>query len=522
MKINGPDAPEIVGSIDLPAYSRGITVRNGWALIAASDGGVHVIDVSDPENPIYSGTVEAGFALDLCVTDSGHVLVADRDDGLFVLGGLELAVDTTAPAKINTLQVESLSFTEVELNWLATGDDELNGRATSYQARYLEASIENDADWEAATPIENLPTPGLPGELETINLDLFTAGQTLNFCIRAVDDQGHMSPIGNSFEVTMPEGIFLTGAVDINLADENHLFVFEMTYINSHSRPPEGANLFLDYESYEMEYISGDYYTGALYRLSMQLTRGRHDYWFEFSDSDFFEQTANDVIYSINSFEMGSPLEEVGRNDDEILHTAGLRDLLVCAPYEVTQLEWTAMGMTNNSHFIGDNLPVENVTWNQAIEYCNLLSVADGYTPAYNGTDWDRNTDGWRLPTEAEWEYQCRADSEGSYNGENIDDLGWHDGNSGFTTHPVGEKLPNAWGLYDMHGNVREWCWDWYSEYEDGVMLDPTGPATGVQKVVRGGSWHYFARECRSAARGVYYPSSADDFIGFRVVRSVQ
>ena len=525
MKINGSDTPEIVASIDLPAYSRSITVRNGWALLAASDGGVHVIDVSDPENPVYSGTVEAGFALDLCVTDSGHVLVADRDDGVFVLGGLELRVDTTAPAKINTLEAEALSFTKVELNWFATGDDGLYGRATSYQIRYLDTPIDNDADWEAATAIENVPAPEIPGVNETMIVDLFSAGEAINFCVRAIDDQGYMSPLGNNYEVVMPEGILLIGGVDQDIAPAHHEFDFEVIYFNSESRYPETANLHVGSNTYEMEYIDGDNFTGATYRKSLFIDLGQHNYFFEFADDQgFASQTEMQEVSVLTRYfyEMGSPLEEEGRNDDEVLHTAGLRDSLVCAPYEVTQAEWTAMGMTNNSNFVGDNLPVETLTWAQALEYCNALSVADGFTPAYDGTDWNRNADGWRLPTEAEWEYLCRAGSTTPFNGENIDNLGWHDGNSGFQTHPVGEKDPNAWGLYDMHGNVREWCWDWYGDYAEDIELDPTGPQSGFQKVVRGGSWHYLARECRSAARGVYYPGSADNFIGLRVVRSVQ
>jgi formylglycine-generating enzyme required for sulfatase activity len=129
------------------------------------------------------------------------------------------------------------------------------------------------------------------------------------------------------------------------------------------------------------------------------------------------------------------------------------------------------------------------------------------------------------LPTEAEWEYACRAwtsDRRFSYGDDpgytNLTNYAWYYDDSGDTTHPVGQKLPNPWGLYDMHGNVLEWCQDWYGAYPGGIVVDPQGPGTGVGRVVRGGYWGRLARDCRSATRYGNFPDDWDDMYGFRVV----
>jgi formylglycine-generating enzyme required for sulfatase activity len=169
---------------------------------------------------------------------------------------------------------------------------------------------------------------------------------------------------------------------------------------------------------------------------------------------------------------------------------------------------------------------VECVSWYDAIEYCNKRSQREGLTPAYtiNGTNvtWNRSANGYRLPTEAEWEYACRAGTTTAYNtGASItDNMGWYRENSGDTTHPVGQKPANAWGLYDMHGNVREWCWDWYGDYSDEAQTDPMGAPSGSDRVPRGGSWYNSAQYVRSASRNYYSLSDRDYGLGFRVARN--
>jgi len=234
--------------------------------------------------------------------------------------------------------------------------------------------------------------------------------------------------------------------------------------------------------------------------------------------------TANFVRINGGTFTMGSPANEPGRDSDEVRHQVTVSGFYL-EKYEVTQKEWREVMGTNPSNFKGDNLPVDSVSWYDAVEYCNKRSQKEGLTPAYtiNGTNvtWNRNANGYRLPTEAEWEYACRAGATTAYNtGANIsDNTGWYGTNSGGTTHPVGQKPANAWGLYDMHGNVWEWCWDWYGDYSSGAQTDPVGAVSGADRVRRGGAWFSSASFMRSAFRGNIDPNSRDYRIGFRLVR---
>jgi formylglycine-generating enzyme required for sulfatase activity len=258
------------------------------------------------------------------------------------------------------------------------------------------------------------------------------------------------------------------------------------------------------------------------------------------------------------TFAMGSPASELGRYDGELQHRVTVSSFYM-GKYEVTQKEWWDIMGYSPSEFSGDNLPVENVSWYDAVEYCNQRSLREGLTPAYtidksrkdpnNRNDafdglrwmviWNRNANGYRLPTEAEWEYACRAGTttpvstgnnittgQANYNG-----LLYADNNPLYTrgtyrgkTTPVGSFAANAWGLYDMHGNVSEWCWDWGGEYPRGVQTDPTGAGTGQGRVVRGGAWDNPAEFLRSAYRGGYssgYMSGCRyNYIGFRLARN--
>jgi len=173
--------------------------------------------------------------------------------------------------------------------------------------------------------------------------------------------------------------------------------------------------------------------------------------------------------------------------------------------YEVTQAQWQSVMGTNPSNFKGDTLPVETVSWNDTQEFLNRMNARrDGFR--------------YRLPTEAEWEYAARAGSAGSP-GE-LDAIGWYYDNSENKTHPVGQKRGNAWGLSDMLGNVYEWVQDWYENYPVGPATDPTGPATGALRILRGGSWDYVvAWDARVSYRGYSDPSGGDGTIGFRVLR---
>jgi len=180
---------------------------------------------------------------------------------------------------------------------------------------------------------------------------------------------------------------------------------------------------------------------------------------------------------------------------------------------EVTQDQWKRVMGSNPSNFknCGDNCPVERVSWNDVQEFIGKLNQMEGGNK-------------YRLPTEAEWEYACRAGSTTRFCfGNDKDRLGeyaWYRGNSRKRTHRVGEKQPNSWGLHDMHGNVWEWCQDWYGDYFSGSVTDPKGPSSGSGLVLRGGSWRGDARDCRSAFRTRGEPSGRNELIGFRLARN--
>jgi len=222
---------------------------------------------------------------------------------------------------------------------------------------------------------------------------------------------------------------------------------------------------------------------------------------------------------------MGSPSNESGRNSNEGPQRQVTVSSFYIAEFPVTQAEYQVVMEANPSHFKDSNLPVEQVSWFDAIEYCNKRSIREGFTPVYSRTGdiviWNRQANGYRLPTEAEWEYACRAGTKTPfYSGTLVDEAGWYRGNSGQKSRPVGEKLPNDWGLYDMHGNVLEWCWDWLDYYPSENETDPFGPETGTQRVYRGGAWSMQNIHTRSAYRFGNHLNMRSFFLGFRVVRN--
>ncbi len=217
------------------------------------------------------------------------------------------------------------------------------------------------------------------------------------------------------------------------------------------------------------------------------------------------------------TFDMGSPDTEQDRQSDEgPIHTVTISEGFWLGKYEVTQAQWESIMGAWDFYFDGNPThPAEFVSWND---------IMNDFLPDINDTETGAP---WRLPTEAQWEYAARAGTttrfccgdDPSYS--EIDQYAWYWDNSGGTTHPVGQKLPNAWSLYDMSGNVFEWCSDWYGEnyYSSSPSADPTGPSTSTYRVVRGGSWAHYVRFCRSALRSPG-PPIRSEFIGFRLVRS--
>ncbi len=233
-------------------------------------------------------------------------------------------------------------------------------------------------------------------------------------------------------------------------------------------------------------------------------------------------------------FLMGSPTTELNRGTDEVLHRVRLSDFYMSAT-EVTQSLYEKVMGKNPSRFLGADLPVDQVGWYEALAFCNELSKKEGRDPAYTikGHTISQNylSNGYQLPTEAQWEYACRAGSTTAFNtGNNIrTDQANYNGKFPYqgaargqyreSTMPVGSFAPNAWGLYDMHGNVAEWCYDYYVEYWDSGKLDPIGLSNGMPgMVVRGGTWYDGGTLLRSAARSRQYPDLTIDGIGIRVI----
>jgi formylglycine-generating enzyme required for sulfatase activity len=229
------------------------------------------------------------------------------------------------------------------------------------------------------------------------------------------------------------------------------------------------------------------------------------------------------VLIPKGTLMMGSPIEEEGRENDEYQHEVTISKDYYLGVYEVTQSQYERVIGKNPSFFQGDKvggqngaLPVERVSWEDSVEFCKRLSEFP---------EEKKSGRVYRLPTEAEWEHACRAGSKTAFSFDDepglLPEYGWFSRNTSDRTHTVGLLEPNAWGLYDMHGNLWEWCSDWYGEYPKEAISDPSGPIQGSARVIRGGGWYSVAANCRSARRLGRNPEdrSNRDY-GFRIALS--
>ncbi len=235
------------------------------------------------------------------------------------------------------------------------------------------------------------------------------------------------------------------------------------------------------------------------------------------------------VFIQGGTFIMGDHFNE-GDSDELPTHQVTLSSFIICK-HEVTQAEYEVLMSNNPSYSYDHDKPVESVTWYNAVEYCNARSLQEGLTPCYNTSDWscDFTANGYRLPTEAEWEYAARGGINhvdgyrysGCHNEGGLTYCAWYSANSDSQTHEVGSKNPNQLGIYDMSGNVLEWCNGWYGVYTSSAQTNPTGPSNGSYRIARGGGWSYNACDCRVANRHGYYPTYSSGYVGFRLVRSL-
>lgn len=275
----------------------------------------------------------------------------------------------------------------------------------------------------------------------------------------------------------------------------------------------------------------------------------------DFNDIDNIEIVSDMIFVQGGIFDMGDNFYE-GNSNELPIHSITLGNFLI-GKCEVTQYEWTQyMSADTYDCGSGDNYPVYYVSWYKVLVYCNKRSEAEGLTPCYsirgttNTTSWstiptssnstwdavicDWRANGYRLPSEAEWEYASRGGIHstdnfrysGCLNEAELTDFAWYDGNYTGESHPVGTKADNQLGIFDMTGNVWEWCWDLYSEsyyqdcIDDSISLNPYGPVSGSFRIGRGGGWFNDSGYCRVAYRGYDFPYSNYDYLGFRVART--
>jgi len=267
----------------------------------------------------------------------------------------------------------------------------------------------------------------------------------------------------------------------------------------------------------------------------------------DISNMEIVQESTSMLLVEGGTFQMGST-SIVPSNP---VHSVTLSSFYI-GKYEVTQTEWIATMGSNPSYYSSDlNRPVEKVNWYDAIVYCNTRSIAEHLTPCYSivgsagastdpatwgdipsgsNTTWDAATcdfsaKGYRLPTEAEWEFAARGGNSSAgylYSGSNTgNDVAWYNTNSGSTTHPVGEKAPNELGLFDMSGNVFEWIWDLYGTYSPSAQTNPTGVANSDYRTIRGGTYDCSVGYCRAAMRTYDYAASRWNDMGIRLVRSL-
>jgi formylglycine-generating enzyme required for sulfatase activity len=558
--------PQPIAALALPGDCLAIAVRDGIAFLAAKDAGLYVVDVRDPYHPASLGNVVTAYAQGVAVGADNIVCVADRDEGLVVFRGPELPADFTPPATVTDLTAQLTDTTAVELAWTAPGDDGTQGTALLYHI-YFAAAPFDAGSLDEATEIVRRPRPQPGGTLQTMPVSGLTPRTDYYFALLTEDDAHNVAPLSALTSARMTAPALYDGSVAPDSGDVTTVFSYRVTYRDPEGDAPAVRTVVIDGTPHEMFAPLGDHAAGVVFEFASTVGLGSHEFYFAFDDGhgprvrtplqpgprtppDPFDFTLVPIAAG-GAFTMGSPDSELGREVDEREHAVTLTRAFQIGETEVMQVTYAAVMGQNPSDFVGDVRPVQNVTFFDALRFCNSLSDRQGFARAYTIANevfegghlvaatvaWDREANGYRLPTEAEWEYACRAGSatalsngplavEHCESDPGIGAVAWYCGNVGAAPRPhdVAGKQANGFGLYDMHGNVAEWCWDVYGEYPAGPVTDPTGPEgeLWMQRVRRGGSWFYFARDCRSAARDPYWPGSGDNTLGIRLARNAE
>ena len=464
--------------------------------------------------PAISGTPETTSITDLEPQTTYYVALKTADDrenwsglsNLCQATTLAVVPDAIPPAPVLDLAVTGATANSVSLRWTATGDDGLDGTASRYDLRYSQNFI-TDANWDAASRAGGEPLPAPPGSEETFTLIGLNPITAYYIALRVRDDSNNRSTLSN---------------VCVALTD----------YDSPPPPPPAGFALSLagtftmgSPENEPGRGVDEIPHTVVLSRhCYVQTTEVTNQQYLELAqwavDQGYASATETTLLdaldgSSVELLDLDSPFSELAFDTDSELFS--LRDA---------------------GHGSNPDHPVKAVSWFGAASYCDWLSLQEGFDRAYDHSDWSCNdgqpygAEGYRLPTEAEWEYACRAGNQTAFcNGDityllcDLDpvltQVAWYCGNAGNWTHPVAQKDANSWGLYDMHGNVWEWCNDWHGSYDADPITDPIGAISGEARTWRGGTWAFTASWCRSAKRGWGHPEYSESWIGFRPVRPV-
>lgn len=481
--------------------------------------------------------------------------------------------DKLIPGRVTDLRVADVGDSTVTLAWTAPGDDGADGTVAAYEVRRLNTLL-SEPDWEVGIPVGPLPAPGVVTTSETAVLRGVPGGRLQFFALKSRDEAGNWSIISNcdvSAWLGAPVCRIEPDSVDFGEVPVGQSFHRDLTVTNAgggtlRTTFTSGCAAFL-LEGAALPPLRHGAHRSVRVRFT-PAAEGEATCSIEAGGSygtvRCFGRGVPAMPVSMITietgavFSMGSPGTEAGRDTlDERAHPVRLTRSFQAGAHEVTQAEWYAVMEWNESAFPGANRPVERITWYDAIEFCNRLSDRDGYERVYDTGDvafdgvhivyagvvphWLKN--GYRLPTEAEWEFLCRAGTTGAtFAGEPsfysctpldpvLGPVAWYCGDSGGASQPVGHREGNPRGLHDVLGNVFEWTWDRYDATygldfpalpaePDSVVSDPVGPSEGGSRVCRGGSWSVTPRECRSAYRFYHPPGELYDDVGLRVVRT--
>ena len=554
-------------------------IRYSTALITSANWASATTVTSEP-TPAAAGSAETFTATGLQPATPYYFAIKTADevpnwsDLSNVPNGTTLApTDTTPPAKISDLAAGTDTDTSIILTWTAPGDDGSTGTAAQYDIRYSMAPITSD-NWGSATAVTGEPTPAAAGSTESFTVAGLQPDTPYYFAIETADEVPNWSALSNV--PTASTGVTPDTTPPSFVADLAATNPTLTTLDLSWTAPGDDGNTGTASE-YDIRYsqspITSGNWASALQATGEPvpsaagtaeaftlagLQSGTHYYiaiktadevpnWSALSNvaegTTQVQTPPGFVLVPAGTFTMGSPPDEPGRQDDEVQHEVELtRSFFICE-HEVTQAEWLGYMLWNDSESQNSGYPVGYVTWYDCLSYCNKRSAGEGLDSVYaltyrvyqdhhivNATvSIDANKNGYRLPTEAQWEYACRAGSTTAFcNGgitntechpiePNLAMVGWYCGNNQGDYHFTEMLLPNNWGIYDMHGNVLEWCMDAYGAYSLGHVVDPLN-LSGAYHVFRGGSISNYARWCRSAMRS-WSSSQQGGNLGLRVIR---